>query len=144
MKKPIAIANQMPVGNRDALYDLVSQWHEASIKEAQAKEKVESLRLKIVDQYFLDCPEGTNTLDLGFGKKLVCDIKINRTVNEDELHAAATANPKIALLAANVICYKPNLSIGGWKALSPEERSLFGEIIVEKPGKAALKLADKK
>lgn len=132
-------ATRMEAGAQALLYSKLDEWHTISKEMARLSDREKELR-KDLASYFRDPKEGTNTALLGFGRQLKMQHRINRKIDEANLDAAISTGVLKSDIVNDVIVYKPNLSVSGWKALSPENRILFGDIITEEPGTPGLEI----
>lgn len=102
---------------------------------------------KIFKFYFPNPKEGTNKADLkdGTGAQLKAVHVIGRTVELGSLDALRSAIrtegsnlPKLPI--ADLIKYKPELVIGEYRKLTEEERCIFDQCLIIKPGSPQLEI----
>src|SRR5262245_13469885 len=86
-KPPIFVeANLLPAEQLE-LQVAVANWKDAQQKVSEAVAAEMELRLMIVNRWFKDCEEGTNTGSLKEAN-LKCGIRINRSVSQDQFKEA--------------------------------------------------------
>lgn len=137
-KKPVSSVKSFDETRKAELYAKLGEWHKAAAKQAEWRAKELELRDELAA--FFDNPtEGTNTLELDYGKVLKLNAKVNRSVDKAQLEAykalATAAHDTEALkLLDSVIAYDPKVMVGDWKKLEPADRLKLADVITEKPG----------
>lgn len=150
-KKPVQSVKTMDETQKATLYADISAWHAAKAKMAEWTSKERELRDAIVAKYFPEGTEGTNTMNLDFGKALKANITVSRGVDKAQLEAMKTSeDAKLAAdpeyksnlmpLLDEVVKYRPEVSTSGWKELSAESRLLLADVVTEKPGAPSLSI----
>lgn len=156
-KAPIAVVSKMPADAQKLFFADLDAWYKADqaamiaaaalIKAQQAfNERLAALKISLT--------EGTNTIEIGFGKQLKLDQPINRSVDRAALAALQAfiadeadqspeaielrAQAKAAMEAA--VAYKPDVSVSGFKSLDADQKKLIGDLITEKLGKVKLEI----
>ncbi len=114
----------------------IMAWTKAKAELAKAKDREMDLRKSISKELFPAPTEGVNTHELGKGYKIKMTHKLNRTIDEASLSSVLERLPN----AEECVKYKPELAIKKFKALSDEDRLIFEECLVTKPGAPALEL----
>lgn len=155
-KPPFFVRAEMLPAAQLELDVAVQNWRNALAAAAEANAREAELRLAIVEKYFPNAPEGTNTGDL-FDANLKAGIRINRPVDQEQFKAAwewatkAWDSPITAQRAANLKallekCFKPTfgLVISAWRELDENERKRLSDIVTEKPGTPGLSWEPKK
>jgi hypothetical protein len=146
-KLPVFKEVDLGVASQLELQTAVRAWKEANDKLATAKADEMDARLAIVNKWFPNFVEGTNTGQLR-EENIKCTMPMNRTVNQD-LYAEAwewatkeETVPRIRLRELLKMVFKPvyELRIGVWKDLSDAERKKLADIVTEKPGTPAIKV----
>lgn len=136
---------KIPAQFQDNIETLVAEWQKSLETAAEAKNAEAAKRTALYDAIFAGSPEGTNHAPLPNGDSLVCDIRINRTVNRAELEAARAYalnknNAQLLGLLDRVVSYDPKVVVGEYKSASNEEKKILADIIVEKPGLPGLEV----
>lgn len=145
--KPLAFATAMDEQARKTLYDKLDVWKAIADQIAPLAEREVALRKELVDTYFMGKAgqkEGTNHIELGFGKTLTADVRINRKIDEGQLDAARNAGLIDAATIEEIIAYKPTLKVGAWKDAEYKIKLAFGNIVTETPGTPGLEIKTKK
>lgn len=131
----------LPVGAISALSrdEKLLAWQEASLELAPLVMRERDLRVMAIEATFgMELPdEGTQSLDIGQDYLCKVVVKLNYTVADTpEMRNDFTAI--IGERAANVVKFKPDLSISGWKGLTQEERDKLAAHVTVKPGMPTL------
>lgn len=143
-KKPVQSVKSFDETRKAELYVKLSAWHTAVNKQAEWRAKELELRSELA-AFFKDATEGTNTLELDYGKALKLNVKVNRSVDRAQLEAfknlAIAAKDEDALkLLDTVVAYDPKVVVGEWKKLPKEDVLKLSDIITEKPGTPELSI----
>lgn len=147
-KKPILIVAKLPETDRTIFYAALDNWFQANEKAAAAIAAEKKAREEFAAAYFGNATEGTNTIELGFGKQLKVECRINRTIDKAQLEAlkafaadeadqapdAIALRKQVAALLEELIRYKPDLSITAFKALNEDQKKIVGDLVTEKLG----------
>lgn len=138
------------IPERQVTLEILSEWYALKEKLDELKNKEIVLRQFIAKGLFPAPVEGTNTYDLkqlndntGAVAKVV--HAINRTVKEDLLEELEKSQalpdnnmPKLDL--KKLVKWKPEVSIKEYRTLTDEERHLFDQVLVIKPGMPGLEI----
>jgi hypothetical protein len=152
-KKPVLVVDKLDESAKAAFYAAVDKLYKTQQAAEEATAAYREANLAFSAAYATDIPEGTNTIELGFGKQLKIDVRINRAVDKTALAAMqefidspeapgdnTTELKSIAKeLLKEVIIYKPDVSVSNFKNLDDNQRRLLGDIVVEKPGSIGYK-----
>ncbi|MGE4486336.1 MAG: hypothetical protein AB7C95_00750 [Synergistaceae bacterium] len=114
----------------------IMAWTKAKADLAKAKDREMNLRKSITTELFPSPVEGVNTHELGKGYKIKMTHKLNRTIDEAALASVLERLPQ----AEECVKMKPSLAIKKFKALKDEDRLIFEECLVTKPGSPTLEL----
>lgn len=144
-KPPVFEESKLGVASQLELSAEIAVWREAKTALANATAKEMETRLTIVNKWFPNFVEGTNTGKLR-AAELKCGMGLNRNVSQDkykEAWAWATLEdtpPRLKLRELLLKVFKPtyDISIGAWKALDDKERLKLADIVTEKPGTPSL------
>lgn len=149
-KSPKFVAAAMGTAAELELVAAVKIWQDAQHKLSIAVEAERAARAAIVEKYFPKFEEGTHTGSLR-EHNLKCEMKVNRTVVQEQYAAAhqfALDHPgqgeALAGLLSRAFRAKQELNTKDWKGMTPAERMILADIVVEKPGTPSLKLEPKK
>ena len=139
--KGIHVAPRKPVTKNmsNELPGVLEDWNKARLALEAAKAAELALRNQVVSLAFKDAPEGTNHVEAANGCRVKADIKIGRSVDESQFAAArkyALEKNDYSLMEIldKAIRLKPEVAVGGFKALSPEDKKRLGDIVTEKLG----------
>lgn len=154
-KKPVASVSDFTEDKKQALYSKITAWHNAAAEAAKYSATENTLQKEIAAEFFDNPTEGTNTLDVGFGKVLKLDLRISRSVDtaqyeamvkkllensnsDDPEHSVQVQELKDIL--AKCVTFKPQVIVSGYKALSGDEKLLIADVIKESVGLPGLVL----
>lgn len=146
-------ASELDDENKGALYNLIDAWYKANNALGIAKAAENAARLALVahvESKTNQMVEGTNTVELEFGKALKIQKKINRTIDPGHLQAlkveanAPDADPLLLAAFERVIVYKPEVAVGDYKALNDDYKIKFANAVIEKPGTPGIELTTPK
>lgn len=114
----------------------IAEWYKIKEKMAKLKASEALLRTKIFKGLFTNPVEGTNTLPLndGTGAELKATHIINRSVDEGALDALKEELRKNKIKVSDLVRYKPEVVISEYRKLTEEERQLFDQALIIKPG----------
>lgn len=115
-------------------------WYTMSgeLKKLKAKESL--LRKRVFGHYFPAPAEGTNSLDLPDNYVLKGTYPITRNVDEGAFTAlkedfrAKGINPDL------LVNWKPSLAKAAYNKLTAEEKQLFDQVLIIKPGSASMEV----
>lgn len=125
-------------------------WYNAQAELARWKSREALLRARMFKHYFPTPKEGTNDLALGpllqaagiedDGRVLKGGHVINRSVDEAALLVLMPALNEKKIPVEKLIKRKPELAVGEYRKLTDEERNLFDQALVIKPGTPSLEV----
>ena len=147
-KKPILVVAKLPETEQAIFYSALDVWYKAEEARALAAAAEKKAREALAEAYFKNATEGTNTIELGFGKQLKVECRINRTIDKPQLDAMqafcadeADQSPEAVALRAQtkalleaLIRFKPDLSVSAFKALDADQKKIVGDLVTEKLG----------
>lgn len=135
--------------NECTLKDLFD-WYQIQDQLARLKAQEVILRCKLFKHHFPTPKEGTNDLELGpllvaagipdDGRVLKGGHTINRTVDEAALLVLAPAFTENKIPVDKLIKRKPELAKGEYNKLTKEEKQLFDQALIVKPGTPSLEV----
>lgn len=146
---PARSAMTLSEQERSELLAAIDAWQIAASACAKATADELALRKAITDRWFDAADEGVNTLLLGDGRALKCELPINRSVSREQFDAArqyaaerhdTAAGAELLSLLDETFRMKPELSVGEWKKLTHAQRKMLADIVTEKPGTARIKV----
>lgn len=122
---------------------LLEEWRRAkaeadAVKPIIAKEQ--ELRKQVFAAFYPDPKEGTNTLDLAEGWKLKGVYKLDRKIDEAALPAVTEQLREMGVNADTLVKWSPNLKTATYKELTAEQRAVFDQALIIKPGLPAIEL----
>lgn len=143
------MSNQPPAPinhNRDAL---LMAWWEADKAAEIAKANEENLRNAVLPMMFPQPYVGTNNFELGGGYKLKAEYKQNYSIKKNEAtgdysHVAVVLAKLPPAVAAELVRWKPELSITAYKKLTAEEQAIVNTIVTITDGKPTLEMVTPK
>lgn len=115
---------------------IVRQWRESKAVLTEAKKLEVDLRNQIFQQLFPAPMEGTNTYTLPDGAKVKGTYKYYRKV--DEAAIADVMNQLPEEVRPLLIRFKPEVNVKVYKSLPEQQRMLFEEALIIKPGTPGL------
>lgn len=118
----------------------LAQWDhlQQELKRVKAAEML--LRTKIFNGLFTAPKEGTNSIPLNAGYVLKGTYVLNRTIDIGALQAIGDKMAELGIHKDDLVKYKPELVIGEYRTLTDEQRQLFDQALVIKPGSPALEI----
>lgn len=122
------------------LNKLLMDWDKAKQLLEQIKERENLLRKEIFALAFPTPKEGSNTLDIGNGYKLVGEYKINRTLDIAAFDQARESMVDLGIDPRELVKFTPELIIGPYKKLNPDQMKLVDFCITSKPGLPGLSI----
>jgi hypothetical protein len=130
--------------NQATQQDLV-KWFQLTQEIEKMKPLIEQeriLRKKIAALYFPNPTEGTNTFELndGTGCVLKYGHTIERKVDEAQLLAMRDVLAESSISVDDLIRRKPELEKKAYNKLTDEQRALFDQALIIKPGSITLEI----
>lgn len=122
------------------IQDDLKTWYNLQVQLADLKHKEMNLRLKLFGTFFKEPHEGTNNVPLDKGWVLQATYPISRSVDVASLATLQPVFRDAKLPVKDLIRYKPELSVGEYRKLSDEQRKLFDQVLIIKPGTPQLEL----
>ena len=132
------------IPEREVTLEHLKEWYEIKQQLDELKNKEVVMRQFITAGLFPEPTEGTNTVPLNDGTGAVAKMThvINRKVDEeqyDELEKSLQTDNNLPRLdLAKLVRWKPEVSIKEYRTLTDEERHLFDQALVIKPGMPGL------
>ena len=118
----------------------LEDWYKLQEDLSRIKNAEMLLRKKIFDHYFKAPKEGTNTQPLRDGYALKGGYVINRAV---DVALLTNFNEKLKSAGVSVdklVKYEPKLAVSEYRTLTEEQRQLFDQVLVIKPGSPSLEI----
>lgn len=115
-------------------------WYEADAALTKAKNHEMLLRQRVFKGLFTAPVEGTNSLNLKDGYVLKATYKLNRSVDLEAVQTLADDLREAGVDAAQVIRYKPELETKAYKSLNLDQKKVFDQCLVIKPGTPSLEI----
>jgi hypothetical protein len=135
------------IPERDVTVEHMKEWYALKQQIDDLKNKEVVLRQFIFNGIFPKPEEGINKYDIndGTGAVLKATHVINRKVQEDaldeltkSLQTNASNLPQLDL--SKLVKWKPEVSIKEYRLLTDEQRNLFDQTLVIKPGMPSLEI----
>lgn len=155
-KQPIRKVASLTEQEQADFYTVLTVWHEQATIAAAAAAREQEIRIALVAKFFAGATEGTVTMEIGHGKQLKADIRINRSIDATQYDGLKSfvdgfiddgSDPNKARrvrhlqgLIDNVVSLKPQVVIGAYKELDPSDKLLLADVITEKVGTPSLKI----
>jgi hypothetical protein len=119
---------------------LLNEWYELqeTLKVQKAHEM--ELRLKIFGEFFPEPEEGTNNFELPEKWVLKGKRTINRNVDIAAFTALRPALEEAGIRVAEIVEFKPALSISQYRKLTDEQVHLVDQFLIIKDGAPALEI----
>lgn len=150
-KAPVFVQSALLPAQQLDLVARVEVWQESAKRLAEAVEEERENRKYVIEHWFPEFEEGTHTGALSNGYNLKCDMRINRTVDQDSYQRALdysktnwSGAPRLRTLLERVFRVKMELNLGEWRELDESERRTLADIVIEKPGMPGLRYEEKK
>lgn len=142
-------ANIKPLEPKSApTIEQIKLWEKTVNQIARLQKKEKEMRAAIVEAYFADREEGTNTFPLEGDLALKCGQSISRKINMDEFEIlqqeqakAGRNTPKIPLEI--LVNFKPSISVTAYRQLNPAQKSYFDRCITSTESLPTLALVNK-
>lgn len=127
--------------NKLDMQDLIA-WDQAKQELARWKAAEMLLRTKIFKAAFPTPKEGTNNFTLESGYILKGKYSLNRDIDPGELFARTEAFREAGIPVDALIKRSPELVKAKYNELTDEQRTLFDNVLIIKPGTPALEIAE--
>lgn len=153
-KKPTLHVSALPAETKLAFFPLLEQWFKQATIAAAAVALENELRLQVVALAFPGATEGTTTMELGHGKQLKLDTRINRSVDRTQYEGLKSfidsfvddgSDPektakvrRLQGIIDSCVSLKPEVVVSGYKELSDDDKLLVADVFTEKPGTPGL------
>lgn len=134
------------IPEREVTLEHLKEWYALKQQLDEIKNKEIVIRQFIAKGLFPEPKEGTNTHPLNDGTGAVAKVThvLNRTVQEELLEelrkSLETDNNLPKLDLAKLIRWKPEVATKEYRTLTDEERHLFDQVLVIKPGMPGLEI----
>jgi hypothetical protein len=134
------------IPEREVTLEHLKEWYALKQQLDELKGKEVVLRQFIAAGLFPDPKEGTNTHPLNDGTGAVAKLThvINRAVQierfEELEKSLQTDNNLPKLNLDNLVRWKPEVAVKEYRTLTDEERNLFDQVLVIKPGMPGLEI----
>jgi len=118
----------------------MNEWFALTQQLKPMKKREMELRKKIFNIAFPDPREGSNTFDLAGGFKLRGSYKLTRTIDEGALQAILPQLTEAGISSDAIVKHKVSLVLKEYTRLETDQRLLFDQCLVTKPGSPALEV----
>ena len=121
--------------------EYISTWYalQEELKRIKASEML--LRTKIFGALFTSPEEGTTSIPLSDGWVLKGKYTINRDVDQASIDSMREKFIECGISTDKLLQYKPSLVMKEYRALTDEQRKVFDQALVIKPGAPYLEIA---
>lgn len=102
------------------------------------------LRKKIFAALFPDPREGTNSYELPDGYVVKGVHSITRDVDQGTLQSCAELLRNNGIRVDDLVTYKPSLAKANYNRLTEEQKQLFDQVLIVKPGSPSLEIVKPK
>lgn len=128
------------IPGNEATREDMAEWYrlQEQLKKLKAAEML--LRLKIFKFCFPAPKEGTNDLEMGDGYVLKGKHTINREVDQGAFQVLRKNFEEAGIHPDALVQYKPSLVKREYNTLTDEQRQLFDQALIVKPGSPALEI----
>lgn len=118
----------------------LEQWYAIQEQLSKLKKSEMLLRMKIFKGLFPCAEEGTNNHSLGDGYVLKAKVPVNRDVDQAALTVNRERFQQNGINPDSLINWKPSLSVSAYRELTAEQRQMFDECLIIKPGTPSLEI----
>lgn len=118
----------------------LAEWYKMAQDLRNLKAKESLLRKKIFGSAFPDPKEGTNNYDLPDGYVLKGQHVLNRDIDIGALDALKPKLREEGMNPDNLVKYKPELKKAEYNKLTEEQKKLFDQCLIIKPGSPSLEI----
>lgn len=122
----------------DNYFKVLGQWQDTKAELESLKRKEAQLRKLLFEGAFPNPVEGVNTITLVDGTIIKGTHKIARNIDEAALPAVLEKMPEG--IRDSLVAYKPSLSTSAYRKLTAEERKIFDQALIVKPGMPTLEV----
>lgn len=119
----------------------LEEWYrlQAELKRIKTSEML--LRVKIFKAYFPEPREGTNNFTLPDGHVLKGGHVVNREVDPGSFTALQPQFTAAGIMYNDLVKWAPTLKVAPYRTLTEEQRNLFDQCLIVKPGSPSLEIA---
>lgn len=125
---------------QEELFTKIGRWNELQSRLTSIKDEEMKLRTEIFEACFPNPTEGTNKVDMPEGWMLKGTYRLTRSLDEAALPAVITELHKHKVKTDDVVTYRPNLSLTGFKKLDAKWQKVLEQAITTKPGAPTIEL----
>lgn len=118
----------------------LDRWQKINRQLTKLKGEEVELRQQLFSAAFPKPKEGTNNFELADGRLLKADYKINRSIDEEQWRILRTELMAEGIAADDIVTWKPSLSVGTYKKLTPAIRKRVDAAVTSKPGLPSFKV----
>lgn len=122
----------------DNYFKVLGQWQDTKAELESLKRKEAQLRKLLFQGAFPNPVEGVNTITLVDGTIIKGTHKIVRNIDEAALPAVLEKMPEG--IRDSLVAYKPSLATSVYRKLTAEERKIFDQALIVKPGMPTLEV----
>jgi hypothetical protein len=122
----------------------LNDWYVMQKQMAKLRVSEMFLRKKIFAALFPDPHEGTNSFDLGDGYVVKGVYSITRDVDAGTLQNCADLLRQNGIRVDDLVNYKPSLAKANYNRLTEEQKQMFDQVLIVKPGSPSLEIVKPK
>lgn len=127
------------LNNSVSVADMV-EWTELQKQLSDIKAREMALRMKIFKYYFPHPVEGTNDFPLSNDYVLKAKYPITREIDPGALNALTEEFVTAGIRKDMLVQYKPSLLVKEYRTLTDEQRKLFDQALIVKPGSPQMEI----
>lgn len=120
--------------------DEVHRWYELNKSISVLKTEEMELRKKICSAVFEKPKEGTNSHNLPEGWVMKMQHVVNRKVDEIAVVANKEEFATHGIMLDALVRWKPELKVGDFKKLTPEQQNMMGKVLIITDGSPQLEI----
>lgn len=127
----------------NALMKTLKEWEAAKVAAEEAKLVIArelELRQKVVEMFFPEAKEGTNSMEMNAGWKLKAVCKLTRKVDAAALTTMLPVLREKAIPVDTLFQWKPELKVSVYRQMTPEQLALIDQVITTSPASPELQL----
>jgi hypothetical protein len=129
----VNVPQDKPLSVEEAV-GLLTTWQAMHTQLAALREQEMALRKRIWGPLFPNPVEGTNKFALGNGYQLVGKYPIDRKVDEGLLQVLKPKLAEANIMVDAVVQYKPEFKKAVYNTFTEEQKHLFDQCLIVKPG----------
>lgn len=122
----------------------LADWYKMQEEMSKLRVNEMFLRKKIFAALFPDPREGTNSYELPDGYVVKGVYSITRDVDQGTLQSCAELLRNNGIRVDDLVTYKPSLAKANYNRLTEEQKQMFDQVLIVKPGSPSLEIVKPK